>query len=47
VEKVVKDRNAGRATPMIIHFLGFQMKKDQKDAMGTIIRRTGGKIKDL
>jgi hypothetical protein len=47
VEKVMKTRNEGRATPLIIHFIGFQMKKDQKDEMSKIIRRYGGRVREL
>lgn len=45
--RLIRERQKGRVDPMKIHFIGFQMKPDERKALTRIVRRTGGILKEL
>lgn len=47
LEDKLKELQRGRASKVPVHFIGFQMREEDKDAWERLVRRTGGRLREL
>jgi hypothetical protein len=47
IEAKVRELQRGRSAKVPLHFIGFQMREADKDAWERLVRRTGGRLREL